>query len=158
MAQYDVSSQQNLLMAKEITRGRCSYMACMLFCILRSPELHVTMRSIFMSRGISPCLWFLNYKFMKGSKLLAVWKVCKSGRFASLNIDSRLTDKSGPSTMQCFMKALVVLPFVALVKEKADHLKDILQPLGCQVKGYFGNDDLGRSTPLTERWDQSLSQ
>ena len=54
--------------------------------------------------------------------------------------------------MQAYKKALVILPFVALVKEKAEHLKEVLGAMECSVKGYFGNDNMETSTPLTERW------
>lgn len=54
--------------------------------------------------------------------------------------------------MQAFKKALVVLPFVALVREKAEHLEAVLAPMGCRVKGYCGADDLKASTPLSDRY------
>ncbi len=54
-------------------------------------------------------------------------------------------------SLQLWKKVLVVLPFVALVQEKADHLQAALVSLRCGVKGYFGNDDAGNSTPLSER-------
>ena len=50
-----------------------------------------------------------------------------------------------------YKKVLVVLPFVALVQEKADHLQSALASMRCGVKGYSGNDDAGNNTPLAEK-------
>lgn len=54
--------------------------------------------------------------------------------------------------LQVYRKVLVVLPFVALVQEKAEHLQAALASMKCGVKGYSGNDDAGNNTPLAERW------
>ncbi|GMH42021.1 hypothetical protein BSKO_09940 [Bryopsis sp. KO-2023] len=37
-------------------------------------------------------------------------------------------------------RCLFVLPFVSIVIEKSGHLKNILNPVGLQVQGYFGDD------------------
>lgn len=50
------------------------------------------------------------------------------------------------------MKALVILPFVALVQEKAGHLSKALAGMHCKVKGYAGNEDAGNCMPLSERY------
>ena len=50
---------------------------------------------------------------------------------------------------QGLKKALLILPFVALVREKTAQLTDILSAMNCSVKGYFEQDETG--TPLSER-------
>ena len=54
--------------------------------------------------------------------------------------------------VQEFKKALVVLPFIALVREKTEHLERVMAQLRCRVKGYFGSDDTGNCTPLSNRY------
>ena len=46
-----------------------------------------------------------------------------------------------PPPLQRFGRALVILPFVSIVSEKADHLAAVLKPVGATVKGYFGRDE-----------------
>lgn len=43
-------------------------------------------------------------------------------------------------------RGLVILPYLSIVQEKADHLSFILGALGCSVKGYTGG--LDEHTPL----------
>ena len=53
---------------------------------------------------------------------------------------------------QEFRKALVVLPFIALVREKTEHLERVMTQLRCKVKGYHASDDTGNCTPLAHRY------
>ena len=53
------------------------------------------------------------------------------------------------------MKALIILPFVALVQEKAEHLSKALAGMHCKVKGYAGNEESNNCMPLSERCSTS---
>lgn len=54
--------------------------------------------------------------------------------------------------LQTYRKALVILPFVAIVQEKAESLSKALAGMGCPVKGFFGSEDSNNCQPLAERW------
>lgn len=45
--------------------------------------------------------------------------------------------------LQRYARALVVLPYVSIVNEKAEHLARVLAPMGASVKGYFGTEESG---------------
>ena len=55
------------------------------------------------------------------------------------------------------MKALIILPFVALVQEKAEHLSKALGGIHCRVRGYAGNEDTGSCMPLSERYNTTAA-
>ena len=48
--------------------------------------------------------------------------------------------------LQCFKKALVILPYISIVAEKTATLEGLLASAGCKVRGYFGSG--GTGTPL----------
>lgn len=58
---------------------------------------------------------------------------------------------SKPWQQPCQGRALIVLPYISVVAEKAEHLAPIMAAMRCSVKGYHGNQE---GTPLAPqvRW------
>jgi hypothetical protein len=52
---------------------------------------------------------------------------------------------SKPWQQPCQGRALIVLPYISVVAEKAEHLAPIMAAMRCSVKGYHGNQE---GTPL----------
>lgn len=45
--------------------------------------------------------------------------------------------------MQSFKKALIILPYISIVAEKAASLDLLLKAMGCKVMGYHGASETG---------------
>ena len=48
-------------------------------------------------------------------------------------------------------RALVVLPYISIVSEKAEHLSHLLRPVKATVRGYYGAMDSASSSPLSKK-------